>query len=134
MAADVTVADATHFSLTGGVATTVRLTGAHKYVDIIPQLGVEWPKIFFAVADREEDLPSVTVDGDDLNVASYPHRVRVRATRDMWIRLISEFNVDLSITKHNRSFRPNRFRGIITPVYFTLNSNTLGVLDQNRLG
>ena len=41
VAADVTVVDSAHLSLAGGVAQTVRLTGAGKYLDVAGHLGVE---------------------------------------------------------------------------------------------
>jgi len=134
VAADVTVVDSAHLSLTGGVAQTVRLTGAGKYLDVVGHLGVEWTKIFFTVADSEADLVTVTVDGDDVNVAGYPHRVRVPVTRDVWVRVLAEFDTEVSLVKNSIPFMPDRFRDATTPVYFTLDSNTLGVLDQNRLG
>lgn len=124
MAADKTSATSAHVTLTANVAYTLHLTANTKYVDVAVASNQPSQHVYFAVADSEAGLPTVTVGGDDLNIANFPQRTRIPVPRGGWIRLISDEAVVVSVERTNHNWNPDRFRAFTAPT-----SNTPAEVD-----
>ena len=115
MAADKVSATSAHVTLTANVAYTLHLTANTKYVDVAVASNQPSQHVYFAVANTEAGLPTVTVGGDDLNIANFPQRTRVPVPRGGWIRLISDEAVVVSVERTNHNWYPDRFRAFTAP-------------------
>lgn len=104
MAANKTASKAAHFEISSGTAYTLNLTGAGKYVDIVPHSHGSHHDVYFAVAASEAGLPTVSVEGDDMYLAHKDERIRIPVPANTWIRFIAGSAMDVSVMKVNTIF------------------------------
>ena len=104
MAANKTASKAAHFEITANTEFKLNLTGAGKYVDIVPHAHGSHVDVYYTVAGSEAALTAATVEGDDTYLAHADQSIRVPVPNDTWISLISANTVDVSVMKVNTIF------------------------------
>jgi len=104
MAADKTASKAAHFEITADTEFVLNLTGAGKYVDIVPHAHGSHVDVYYTIAGSEAALVTATVEGDDTYLAHADQTIRVPVPNDTWMSLISANTMDVSVMKVNTIF------------------------------
>ena len=104
MAADKTASKAAHVEITANTAFKLNLTGAGRYVDIVPHAHGSHADVYYTVAGSEAALVAATIEGDDTYLAHADQTIRVPVPNDTWISLISPNTMDVSVMKVNTIF------------------------------